>query len=233
MILPKKQISSIEAGSPVKKNLTSSFTETGSIVAKGREGPGERNLVKFFLIDPFSSTLAYIITEHEFDILLKKPNPDFIQVVATSNRIALSFSLIKNRQYMRPPKDGFTELASLFLTTYAVEVRPPFLLFRVCTIPPKPWPLSVAGLPLRFTTNKFKLGWDIGKAGRGPKLLPQYNIQRKDEFSDTVVNGAINSFVEHKLDFVDLCWYGAFWVITLTDKEINCQKIPVIGSTQY
>lgn len=183
-------------------------------------------MVSSFRLIFFSSTLANKTTEHEFDILLKEPNPDFIRVVATSNRITLSFSLIKNGRYMGPPKDGFTELASIFPTTYAVEVRPPFLLFRVRTIPPKPWPLSVAGLPPQFTTDEFKPGWDIGKAGRGPKLLLQHNLQRKDEFSDTVLNGAINSLVEHKLDFVDLRWYGAFWVVTLTDKEINCQKMP-------
>lgn len=136
----------------------SSFTETGSIVAKGREEPGERNLGDFFPIDLFSSTLANKTTEHEFDILLKEPNSDFIRVVATSNPITLSFSLIKNGRYIGPPKDGFTELASLFRTTYAVEVRPPFLLFRVRIIPPKPWPLSVAGLPPRFTTDEFKPG---------------------------------------------------------------------------
>lgn len=209
MILPKKQNSSTEAGSPVRKS---------------RKEPGEGNLVDFFPIDHFSSTLASKTIEHEFDVLLEKPNPDFIQVVATSNRITLSFSLIKNGRYMGPPKDGFTELASLFPTTFAVEVRPPFLLFRVRTIPPKPWPLSVAGLPPRFTTNEFKPGWDIGKAGRGPKLLSQYNLQRKDEFSDAVLNDAINSLVEHKLNFVDLRWYGAFWVVTLTDKEINLSQ---------
>lgn len=49
----KEAISSTEAGPPVKKSQTSSFTETGSIVAKGREEPGERNLGEFFPIDFF------------------------------------------------------------------------------------------------------------------------------------------------------------------------------------
>lgn len=127
---------------------------------------------------------------------------------------------------MGSPKDGFAESASLFPTTYAVEVRPPFLLFRVRTIPPKPWPLSVAGLPPRFTTDEFKPGWDIGKAGRGPKLLSQYNLQRKDDFSDAVLNDAINSLVEHKFEFVDNRWYAAFWFVTLPSKDINYQKMP-------
>lgn len=78
----------------MRKSQTSSFTETDSAVAKGRDELGERYLGEFFPIDHVSSTLANKTTEHEFDILLKEPNSDFIRIVATSNRITLSFSLI-------------------------------------------------------------------------------------------------------------------------------------------
>lgn len=83
MIIPKKRISSTVAGSPVRKSQTSSFTETGSAVAKGRDEPGERYRGEFFPIDHVSSTLATKTTEHEFDILLNEPNPDSIRTAAT------------------------------------------------------------------------------------------------------------------------------------------------------
>lgn len=67
---------------------------------------------------------------------------------------------------------------------------------------------------------------NLKQAGRGPKLLSQYNLQRKDELSDTVLKDAINSLVEHKFEFVDIRWYGAFWVVTMPSKEINSQKMP-------
>lgn len=66
----------------------------------------------------------------------------------------------------------------------------------------------------------------MGKVGTGPKLLSQYNLQRKDELSDVVLKDAINSLVEHKVDFIDLRWYGCFWVVTLSCKATACQKMP-------
>lgn len=209
----------------MRNSKTFSSTER-SPVAKDREEAVERNLGEFFPIDHFGSTLANRTTKHKFDVVLGKPNPDFARVVATSNRITLAFRLIENGRYIGPPEDGFTKLASLFPTTYAVEVRPPFLLFRVRTMPPKPWPLFVAGLPPQFTIDEYKPGWDIGKVGRGPKLPSQYNLQEKDKFSDAVLKDAINSLVEHKVDFIDLRWYGAFWVVSLSCKATAWQNMP-------
>lgn len=71
VILPKKQISATETGSPVGKSKTFSFTEM-SPVAKGREVTVERNLGEFFSIDHFGSTSANRATEHEFDVLLRE-----------------------------------------------------------------------------------------------------------------------------------------------------------------
>lgn len=80
----------------------------------------EQNLGEFGPIDHFSSTFANRKTEHGFDVLLRKPNSDFTQVVATSNLITLAFKLIENGLYLGPPKDGFTQLTSLFPTAFAV-----------------------------------------------------------------------------------------------------------------
>lgn len=208
------------------KTQVSSSTETGSPVTKRREDQVERNLGENITNDHFGSILNNRRTENQFDVQLGKPNADFTRVVKMSKRITLAFKLLENGRYIGPPKDGFNQLASLFPTTFAVGVRPPFLLFRVRTIPPKPWPISVAGLPPRFTTDEHQPGWNMGKVGTGPKLLLQYNLQRKDEFSDKVLKDAINSLIEQKLDFIDLRWYGAFWVVSLPGKETSFQKIP-------
>lgn len=66
----------------------------------------------------------------------------------------------------------------------------------------------------------------MGKVGRGPKLLSQYNLQRKDEFSDIVLKDAINSLIEQKIDFIDLRWYGASWVVNLSGKEASVPTRP-------
>lgn len=210
----------------IPKMHVSSSAETGSPVRKRREEQTECNLGENLSTDHFGSTLINRRTENEFDVQLGKPNADFTRAVTMSKQITLAFKLIENGRYIGPPKDGFNELGGLFPTTFAVEVRPPFLLFRVRMIPPKPCPLSVAGLPPRFTTDEYQPGLNMGKVGRGPKLLSQYNLQRKDEFSDIVLKDAINSLIEQKIDFIDLRWYGASWVVNLSGKEASLPTRP-------
>lgn len=65
----------------------------------------------------------------------------------------------------------------------------------------------------------------MGKVWKGPKPFFQYNIQRKDDFSNKVLKDAINSLIEQKLDFIELCSYGAFWVVNLPGKETSFQKM--------
>lgn len=88
-------------------------------------------------------------------------------------RINLDFNLIQDGIYTGPPVDGSAKLGSLFSTTFAVEARPSFLLFRVKDVTTKPWPLSVAGLLPHFTTDESLIKGAIG-------VLPKCKIWGTD-----------------------------------------------------
>ena len=50
-----------------------------------------------------------------------------------------------------------------FPATFGMNFAPPFLVIRVKKLPPKLWPLTVAGMPVRLTTERhtlcFNRGW--------------------------------------------------------------------------
>src|SRR5271170_223814 len=83
---------------------------------------------------------------------------------ATPKRIELSFKLCDNGRFIQPNSDKqWDEIRSLFPTTFGMDFAPPFLIIRVRKLPPRPWPLTVAGMAVRLTTKPhtlcFKRGW--------------------------------------------------------------------------
>jgi hypothetical protein len=63
--------------------------------------------------------------------------------------IVLRFTLLdSNRLPRNPTEDEFRVLRDLFPMQTGVGVVGPFLVIYVQVLPPKPWPVSVAGLPL-------------------------------------------------------------------------------------
>jgi hypothetical protein len=139
----------------------------------------------------------------QFDIELGKKSREskaLQDILATSKRIKLDYPLIMDGRPWGPPADrGFTDLLNLFSTTFVVEIRSPFLIIRVHTLPPKPWPLTIGGLPVRFTTDKYDTCFDYGKGGKGPKALTHLDLQNKHEFSEDILRQAIVFFQDTKI----------------------------------
>ena len=125
------------------------------------------------------------------------------------------------------PPDGrdFTELLYLFPTTFAVEITSGFLIIRVHTLPPKPWPLTIGGLPVRFTTGKFDICFDYGKCGKGPKALDDLDLQRVHEFSEDILRRVMVFFQDAKIKIRSIFWLGNFWQVTLID-PVDLKVLP-------
>jgi hypothetical protein len=80
---------------------------------------------------------------------------------ALPKRVLLSFSLVEDGNWTAPRSSSqMRELMTLFPTTCEVAVIPPVLIVRVKELPPKPWPLTVAGMPLRITTDDESSSFD-------------------------------------------------------------------------
>jgi hypothetical protein len=94
---------------------------------------------------------------------------------------------------------------------------PLFLLVRVRTLPPKPWPLSVAGMPLKFTTHETSHCFKFGENGRTDDPFPQTNLtrtpfeaQRLDEVIDYLLD-------RQKVNVKRVIWFGGLWRIIVSD----------------
>jgi hypothetical protein len=105
----------------------------------------------------------------------------------------------------------------LFPTTFAAEVVPPYVIIRVRTLPPKPWPFTVGGLPLWLTTDESADCFDRGRTGKGRKALEHIDLQRKEEFSEDILREAIAVFRDLQVKIRDIMWCPGFWRITIPD----------------
>jgi len=193
---------------PQKRSDTT--TEASSPVKKKKAGKDEQVLRKSITSDGFLNTLTDRQIDAQFEIQLEQPNQDLAKAIAVSKQIELSYPLVENGRPMTPPFGDFSELLRLFLTTFAAEVVPPYVIIRARTLPPKPWPFIVGRLLLWLTTDEFADCFDRGRSGKGPKALEHIDLQRKDEFSEDILREAIAVFRALQVKIRDIIWCAGF-----------------------
>ena len=88
----------------------------------------------------------------------------------------LDFSLLQDGQPKIPSSDQFEEIMYLFPNRTSVKAMLSFLVVTCKTLPPRPWPLTVAGLPLYLTTENNE-PLDLGLRMRGPKTRLDVEIR--------------------------------------------------------
>lgn len=77
-----------------------------------------------------------------------------------------SFSLVEDGRIRMPANEKELDLlARVFPGAQSVGVFLPTVVVRYEVLPAKPWPLSVAGLPVYFTTDGHSVGFDYGRLG--------------------------------------------------------------------
>ena len=90
-------------------------------------------------------------------------------------------------------------------------------MIRVKTIPPKPWPFTIGGLPILFSNGKWVDSFDRGRIGRGSKSLEHLDLRRTIDFDQNVQRQAVRVFQGLKIKTRDIFWFGGFWQITIPD----------------
>ena len=148
---------------------------------------------------------------------MDRGSPDLRGTLRVSKRIELDYSLVENGRATTPPSGDFSALLNLFPNTFAAEVFPPFLVIRVRTLPPRPWPFTVAGLPVRFTTDEWAGCFDHGKGGKGRKILEQFDLQNRNDFSDQILKQTVEELRKLNVKVRDVLWFAGFWQITVPD----------------
>src|SRR3984957_5619669 len=203
VILPRNRAdTTTEASSPVKKRKAR------------KDGPV---LGKSIASDGLQSTLTNQHIDAQFEVELGQLSQNLANALTVSKRIELSYSLVENGRPTTPPRGDFSELLKLFPTTFAAEVAPPYVIIRVRTLPPKPWPFTVGGLPLWLTTDESADCFDRGRTGKGRKALEHIDLQCKEEFSEDILREVIAVFRDLQVKIRDIMWSPGFWRITIPD----------------
>ena len=147
-------------------------------------------------------------------------------LVRMSKHVQLSKTFVLNGRALLPNPDELRELSKLFPSTFAVEVEPPFIIFRVHNLPPKPWPLTVAGLPIWFTTEESGGTFDKGLLGRGPKLFNDMSFIDDDCSMDFLAE-VISAFQQRKIPVSEILWCFGYFRIVISDK-LNLKSLPFL-----
>ena len=88
------------------------------------------------------------------------------------------FSLVHDGEPRFPSEDEQKFIFDLFPSCTCLTTRPPFLIVCCQRLPPKPWPVTLAGLPLYLTSDPDAEPRDIGNLGLGPGLTVDAKIHR-------------------------------------------------------
>lgn len=94
---------------------------------------------------------------------------------------------------------------------------PPYLIIRVREIPPKPWPFTIGGLPLQFSTEDGDETFDRGRRGRGHKCLQDLDLHRMIDYNEEVLQKVVRLFRDLSIKIRDIFWFGGFWQLTVPD----------------
>lgn len=104
-----------------------------------------------------------------------------IKNIFTSYKVEFeSFTLVENGTDRLPAsQDEYNLILKAFPTALSVGVFHPFIVVRFECLPPKPWPLTVAGLPVMFTTKEHTIGFEYGRLGGSfKKALNDYDARQ-------------------------------------------------------
>lgn len=128
-----------------------------------------------------------------------------------------------------PTVDQFRKLRSLFPNCSLVEHCPPFIRFHFTELPPRPWPLKIAGLIAWFTMET-----DIpppnspGTFGRGPSLMVDVKLIRWELPTMDVIRAVGKALMEQGCEIEGLQWWNWLIVVELAKKptEDELKRFP-------
>lgn len=153
---------------------------------------------------------------------------------AYARHITLDFTLIDNNRLPRnPTQDEFEVLQNLFPSQTGVAVFGPFLTVYVDELPPKPWPVSVAGLPLFLTTNVFDTPWTIGTPGN-TRYHVLGHLDARDNSSRSLYEAVIGFFEGEKVEVLEVVWIVGCWRVRVpTGTDISTLPGKVCQTTTF
>lgn len=122
--------------------------------------------------------------------------------------VRLSFTLYENRVQRNRTQKELDEIFSVVPTCTAVTLMNPFLILQYETLPDRPWPITVAAIPVYLTTDPEDFPLELGLPAAGPPLLLPCELERwKTPCVDTM-HQLFQAFDERKVDIKGFQWFG-------------------------
>jgi len=136
------------------------------------------------------------------------------------------WSLVDNGIARDPTYEEGLRLIKLFPTQTSVFVHVFVLVCYVTHLPPKPWPITVAGLPVFISDNKDELPFDFGKVGWGEHALQQLDAR------SGLTHEIINSIFEHLAQILEpgiltaITWSEEILFVEYKGDVLNTKRLP-------
>lgn len=140
-------------------------------------------------------------------MLRKNPLPTSSYQKTITNA-SLGFSLYDNGQYMIADPEQQKALMDFIPGCTKLTFSPPYLIVYCQTLPPKPWPCTLADLSLIVTDDENAKGIDIGRNCFGPKIHLDAEITRGSTPSQQAFVKIFQAFRDLHAEINRLQWIG-------------------------
>lgn len=130
----------------------------------------------------------------------------------STRHVQLDFDLLKDGEPRIPSKAQYDEIFKLFPTAYKLSFAPPFLVIVCKTLPSKPWPVTVASMPLFLTDKENVEPMEIGLYTHGPKVTIKSAIRRWQTPNLAAFKEVFQVLDQFSKDFRRVQWTGATFV---------------------
>jgi hypothetical protein len=157
------------------------------------------------------------------------PEPEVeIWLPCPSRHIILPYNLRENPKAFT--KENLATLNQLFAGIKAISFTGHFLVFWVESLPPKPWPLTIAGIPPYFTTDSN----DDGPVAHFKRTnFSPIHVSHDTDARDLPSQNLDNCFEIVRLHFdainvpiTEIQYWGNFFVIVLEHDNIDLTTVP-------
>ncbi|MCJ1397128.1 hypothetical protein MMC11_000320 [Xylographa trunciseda] len=125
-----------------------------------------------------------------------------------STNVDLGFSLYKDGEMINPTDEQVRMIMNIFPSSYAFEIADPFLVIRVSKLPPKPWPVKVAGRALWLTTDADASPMNMGRPGHGQNIIIHEAIVRDETPTKSALIKVFEAFNDLGIPITNLQWVG-------------------------
>ena len=130
------------------------------------------------------------------------------------------FSLVQDGEPRFPNHTELRKIRELYPDYTDLSFRPPFIVIRFETLPPKPWPVTLAGLALYFTADPLIHPLNRGLGGLGPGLEIAADIPRTELPTLDIFEKIFAALDKLGIKATDLQWIaGQFYALMKTQPE--------------